>query len=86
MEIDLPKLPEGISLNSRVQWAKRKAATDAAYQEIALYAPQPEGRIWRCNLVIRYYLPTRRKHDIDTLLAASQGWIDGLVTLGVLEV
>ena len=85
MEISLPMLPSGISLNSRVHWAKRKAATDAAHQQIALYAPSLDRPISRCSLVIRFYLPSRRRRDIDNLIGAAKGWIDGLVALGVLE-
>ena len=74
MEISLPMLLSGISLNSRVHRAKRKAAVDAAHQEIAMYAPRLERPISRCNLLIRFYLPSRHSRDIDNLIGAAKGW------------
>ena len=73
MHIDMPMLPSGISLNSRVHWAQRKAAVDAAHQEISLYAPRLDRPVRRCNLLIRFYLPSRRRRDIDNLIGAAKG-------------
>lgn len=86
--ITLPWPPKQLSPNARIHWATRarhakgyKTACYAITKSAGLPPPYHTGKI---ALRLDFYAPTRRRRDLDNLLASMKAGIDGVAwALGV---
>lgn len=84
--IVIPTDELALSLNSRAHWSRR-AEANRSLREVAYFkAKEAElPRLRRGAVVVEFYLPDRRRRDLDNLLAACKPAIDGLVAAHVFE-
>ena len=79
--ITLPWPSSALSPNTRAHWSKLAAAKKAYRAACAWTAKaQGAGRIEarRLHLIITFYPPNRRAHDLDNCLARLKSGLDGL--------
>jgi len=86
--IELGHLPDAdLSPNKRMHWGELYRARRAAKDE-AIYLVLEQGRprcpISRAHITFTWVSHTRRRRDMDNLLAASKATIDGLVEVGLI--
>lgn len=82
-EIVLPWPERDLSPNSRVHWRKlaeaKKRAKSYGYiaaKKAGFHTVEwPEGRLY---VWINYHPPTRRRYDMDNLIASCKGQFDGI--------
>ena len=94
LTIELPGLPpRELSPNARVHWAvKAKAARE--YGQAVFYAavdarnrsgePAKWKNIDKAKVYVWFYVPPRRRRDIDNLVASFKSGLDALVRCGIL--
>ncbi len=87
LEINLPWPPATLSPNARQHWAQLAKAKKAFRADCYLTAIEQGARpikADRLHLHLQFVPPTRRKFDIDNLLARMKAGLDGLAdVLGV---
>ena len=88
VELIFNSLPVGVTLNGRQHWARRQAAAQDAHTLVRdavdrLGGPPPVPHTG-AGLHLVFFLPDRRRRDLDNLIGASKSYIDGLVRSGVL--
>lgn len=78
--VTLPWPPRELSPNARVHWAK-KAKAAKAYRQTAWALTKAElgrDRIQAARLSLVFHPPSRRRMDIDNMLASVKAGIDGI--------
>ena len=85
MKLTFDHLPDGITLNDRSHWAVRKKATDTAHALVADKLRVPPKIAATVALHLHFYLPDKRRRDLDNLIGAVKPYIDGLVLAGLLR-
>ncbi len=62
-------------------WYKRAEVTETAREEAYLTAKllKPEKPIEDCTIEEVFTVPTRRKIDVEGLMAACKAWMDGII-------
>jgi hypothetical protein len=75
----------------RSHWSKRSEVSAIAREEaklLGLQAVRAQGVVGlpfqTCKIEEVFYVPTRRKIDIENLMAACKAWCDGIVDAGIL--
>ena len=88
MELHFDHLPTAPTMNSRTHWARRKEAARAAHKlvlgAVTGVGGPPATPYTGAGIHLVFFLPDRRRRDVDNLIAASKSYIDGLVHAGVL--
>ena len=71
----------------RTFWTVRSEMTKVARQEAYLLGLEqtPESPFKYCAIEEIFTVPDKRRRDLESLLAASKAFIDGLVDAGIIE-
>ena len=96
VSLDLPWPPAELNPNVRGHWAARREATalyrrecfvaakDALNRAARIKAPMPLPLPAPVSATVTFWMPDRRRRDLDNLLAAMKPAWDGLVDAGLL--
>ena len=86
---EFPELPSGATLNTRGSWHRpAQAAADAKEEALGSILAQRNGRgpalLRKTSVNYHFYLPDRRRRDLDNLVGAAKPYLDALVQAGEL--
>ena len=96
VSLDLPWPPADLNPNKRLYWAARREATalyrrdcflitrDMMNRALRIKAPVPSPLPTPVTATVTFWMPDRRRRDLDNLLAAMKPAWDGLVDAGLL--
>ena len=88
VELTFDHLPKAPTMNSRTHWARRKDAAQAAHRlvqdAVTGVGGPPPTPYTGAGIHLVFFLPDRRRRDLDNLVAAAKSYIDGLVHAQVL--